>query len=140
MAWHRFITHNLGWKIVSVLLATLLWSLVHLSSSNTLRFGEVKTFGAVPIHVLTAATDVGAYQVEPPSVQLTVSGTAEALRRLRLTDILVFVNLGNIPDVEAYREVEVHLPVGLSFHALVPNQVRVIRLDTKPPSPASPAP
>ena len=138
MAWHRFITRNRGWKIVSVLLATLLWSLVHLSSSNTLRFGEVKAFGAVPIHVLTAATDVSAFEVEPSSVQLTVSGTAEALRRLRLTDVLVFVNLGNLPEVEAYRDVEVHLPVGVSLHAVSPNQVRVSRLDTKPSSPASP--
>ena len=137
MAWHRCITHNLGWKIVSGLLATLLWSLIHFSGSDTLRFGQRKTFDAVPIHVLTPAADACTFQVEPPGVRLTVSGTSEALRRLRLSDVLVFVNLDNIPEVEAYREVEVHLPVGVSLTALVPNQVRVIRLGTTPSTPPS---
>ena len=136
MAWPRCITHNLGWKTVSVLLATLLWALIHFSRSDTLRFGPRKTFDAVPIYVLTPAADASTFQVDPPGVRLTVLGGAEALRRLRLSDVLVFVNLENIPEVEAYREVEVHLPVGVSLAALVPNQVRVIRLTTKPPSPS----
>lgn len=140
MVWHRPITHNLGWKIVSVLLATLLWYLVHFSSSNSLRFGQGKTFDAVPIHVLTAAGEAGAFEVDPPSVRLTVAGTSEALRRLRLSDVLVFVNLGNIQDVEAYREVEVHLPGDVSLNALVPNQVRVTRARPQPVTSASPEP
>lgn len=130
MAWHRFITRNLGWKTVSVLLASLLWALVHLSRSDTLRFGHAKTFNAVPIYVLTPAADASAFQVEPSNVGLTVSGRRESLEGLRLSDVLAFVNLDNIPEVEAYREVEVHLPDGVSLRALVPNQVRVNRLTT----------
>ncbi len=127
MAWHRFITRNLGWKVVSVVLATLVWSLIHFNTSDTLRFGQPKTFDAVPIHVLTPAADACTFQVEPPSVRLSVSGRSEDIARLRLSDVLVFVNLDNIPDVEAYREVEVHLPPRVALTALVPNQVRVIR-------------
>jgi len=138
MAWHRCITHDLGWKIVSVLLATLLWWLI--LRFDTLRFSERKPFDAVPIHVLTPAADTSTFQVDPPSVQLTVSGTLEAIRRLRLSDVLVFVNLDNIPEVEAYRDVEVHLPAGVSLATLVPNQVRVIRLGTTPSTPPSPDP
>ena len=140
MAWHKLITHNLGWKIVSVILATVLWWLISVGGASTLRFGQGKTFDAVPIQVLMPAGNPGSYQLDPASVRLTVAGTSEALRRLRLTDVLVFVNLGNIQEVEAYREVEVHLPPGVALNALVPNQVRVIRVDPRTPNPSLPDP
>jgi hypothetical protein len=139
MAWHRPITHNLGWKIVSALLGPCCG--ISCTSAARTRSGSAReTFDAVPIHVLTAAGEAGAFEVDPPSVRLTVSGTSEALRRLRLSDVLVFVNLGNIQDVEAYREVEVHLPGAVALNALVPNQVRVTRRDPKPLTSASPEP
>ncbi len=140
MAWHRFITHNLGWKIVSVLLASLLWALVHLSRLDTLRFGERKPFDAVPVQVLTPAADGAVFHVDPRSVSLTVSGAREPLQQLRLSDVLAFVNPGDIPEDGAYRDVEVYLPAGISLHSLVPNQVRVSRAPAQPqpPPPADP--
>jgi hypothetical protein len=127
MAWHRVITYNFGWKVVSVLLAMLVWALVRYSTSAPLGLGEVKTFDAVPIQVMTLANDPTTFKIEPPSVRLALTGIPSAIKRLRLNDLLVFVNLNSIPEVEAYREVEVHVPSGVALAALVPNQVRVIR-------------
>ncbi|MCZ7640100.1 MAG: diadenylate cyclase CdaA [Verrucomicrobia bacterium] len=110
MAWPRIMTVRLGWKILSVLLATLVWVLIRVNSGDGLRFGQVRTFDAVPIHVMTPANDPGVFAVEPPSVRLAVSALPATLKRLRLTDLLVFVNLSSVPEAEAYRDVEVHVP------------------------------
>lgn len=133
-------TVRLGWKILSVLLATLVWVLIRVNSGDGLRFGQVRTFDAVPIHVMTPANDPGVFAVEPPSVRLAVSALPATLKRLRLTDLLVFVNLSSVPEAEAYRDVEVHVPPGVTLAALLPNQVRVLRLASPPVANPSPEP
>ena len=97
---------------MSVSLATLVWLLIHYNSPDNLRGQRSGTSTRCPSTCMTPATDAGTFSVEPPIVRLTVSGTPTVLERLRLTDLLVFVNLGSVPEVEAYRDVEVHVPAG----------------------------
>lgn len=132
MAWHKVITHNLGWKVVSVVLATIVWLLVHYNSSESYRSQEIRTFDSVPITVLTPANDPYIFLVEPPSVRVSIRGTEAAVKALLPSDIKVFVDLIGVSQLVTRRDVEVRLPEGLSVVSLFPNEVKIERLASDP--------
>lgn len=132
MAWHRVITHNLGWKAVSVILATVVWLLVHYNSTEIERPQEIRTFDAVPIVVLTPANDPYIFLVEPPSVRVAVRGPESLIKVMRASDVKVFVDLIGVSQLVVRRDVEVRLPEGISLASLYPNEVKIERLSSDP--------
>lgn len=134
MAWSHSITHNLGWRIVSVLLATLVWLLVHYNTTDRGQARETRVFEGVPISLLSPPGQGGAYRLVPSTARVTLRGPARALRELRTSDLQLFVNLGAGGREPTHESVEVHLPPGFNVVSLIPPQVRV------EPVPALPAP
>ncbi len=132
MAWHRVITHNLGWKAVSVILATVVWLLVHYNSTEIERPQAIRTFDAVPIVVLTPANDPYVFLVEPPSVRVSVRGPEPLIKAMRASDVKVFVDLIGVSQLVVRRDVEVRLPEGIFLASLYPNEVKIERLPSDP--------
>ncbi len=132
MAWHRVITHNLGWKVVSVVLATLIWLLVQYNRSDIYHPQVIRTFDSVPIAVLTPANDPYVFLVEPPSVRVSIRGSEQAVRDLHPSDVKVFVDLIGVSQLVTRRDVEVRVPPGLVVVSLYPNEVKIERLASDP--------
>lgn len=134
MAWPRFITYNLGWKLASLCFATLAWFTIHYGFQDRFKPGARRTFSGVPITVLTTADDKRTFRVQPDSVQLVVRGEGTFLRDLRPTDISVFVDLTGITEAKALRKkIEVHTPPGVGLVWMTPTDVAVESLAVAAP-------
>ncbi len=128
MPWYRHLYANVGWKLVSVLLAVLVWLLVHYNLAEGQQAQRRRVFDAVPIAVLQAPDDTRGFRLEPAAVRVTVSGSAARVAGIVPGDLLVFVNLAGPGPAPTRAEVEVHLPPGLTVVSLSPMQVRVAPL------------
>jgi hypothetical protein len=136
MAWPKSITHNLGWKTTSLVLATLVWLTLRSGIPSQLKPEDQRTFYRLPITVMTTATDDRVFRVEPATVDVTVAGETGLLAGLHPGDIQVFVNLTSVVDAKGQRRrIQVHTPVGASLIRSVPEEVFV---ESAPrPAPAS---
>jgi hypothetical protein len=120
------IGRNLGWKAVSLILATLVWIAVRYSREEDLATGIRRSFTGVPITVMTSASDRRAFKVEPGSAEVTVRGERGLVSRLRTSDLTVFVNLTGIAEVKSLRKrIEVLSPPGISLVWVAPKDVYV---------------
>lgn len=124
---------DLGWKLFSVLLAVLIWLTVHRILQERNLAAPV-TYGSVPILIVASASDVHYYRVAPPVVDVTVSGTPEAMALLRTNQIHAVVDLSD-PTIPAdvKRPVDVSVPAGITVLEVDPPRVGVIL-----PPPVSP--
>ncbi len=118
MRWPASISHNLGWKVVSIAFATLIWLILDSGVQQRLKPGSQRTFPNIQITVLTTAADDRAFTVEPAAVEVTVGGDPETVENLRPSDIVVFVDLTTILDSRGLRK---------RIRVLTPPDVSVIR-------------
>ncbi len=130
----RQITVNPGWKLVSVLLATLLWLLVHYNITERHPAEQRRTFEDLPITVLQPPGRPRACRLEPAFARLTVRGPARLVAALDPSEVQVFANLTPLGPLPPRVDLEVHVPAGLTVVSLSPLQVRVEPL---PPPPGS---
>lgn len=129
MAWRELITRNFGWKIASVVLATLLWFMLRSSEDTRAGWGTERAFPNCEITVMTAASDDHAYRVEPAHVAVVVAGSAQRLQRLKATDIEVYVNLTTITEASGLRKrVQVFAPSGVQLVRMTPPEVTITSL------------
>lgn len=135
----KFLTHNLGWKLLSVGLAALIWMSADYAmrrppDTGALTAAARRTFPALPITILTTANDPRHYVVEPAEVRATFRGPPALIDRLRPSDISVFVNLTGIRDAKELRKsIEVLAPPGVTLVSLTPSEV-LVRTDLAPPN------
>ena len=139
MRWRDLILSNLGWKLLSLVLATLAWVTI-----NTFFLGETKSspvpsplrtreFPGLPITVLTAAADLRAFKATPNEVTVTLRGSAQVLQHLQPAEIEAFVNLLDIRnDPGVHRRIHVYTPPGVTVLKVTPEEVRVQRVDEEP--------
>jgi hypothetical protein len=142
MRLREMLTHNLGWKLVSLLLATLAWTTLRsdprLRTYSQTAMGRMplQVYQQLPIRALTAATDDRMFRFDPPVVTVTVRGLPEALQNLSASDVEVFVNVTALTNMMAPgQHIEVAVPAGLSVQRVSPPEVTVSVL-----SPATNAP
>lgn len=128
-----FLTRDLGWKLLSLVLATVVWFTVRTLSREALSPGKAldawatRTFEDVPVLVVSAAADVREFRVHPPVAQITVSGRPEVLRALEPRDIHVMVDLTGIETARDLRKrLDVSVPAGVTVVRVVPTEVRVL--------------
>jgi hypothetical protein len=135
MALRSIILHNFWAKAGSVLLAAMIWQVI-----NTWQQGgrmpaskmttEVVPFYNHPITMMESAADQQAYRVTPATANITLRGPAEAVRQLRNTDIVLYVNLVDAGNTTKLRKrVLVHHPAGLTVIKIDPFEVAVERLE-----------
>lgn len=84
------------------------------------------TYGNVPVLVVSATANVRAAQLDPQSVNVTVSGPSETMGNLNASQVHAFVNLTGLNSAQSLpRDVEISLPPGATVVDVEPPQVAV---------------
>jgi hypothetical protein len=129
----HLIQHNFWWKLISVMLAAVVWWRIHpLTQETKKRPGaaeaELTTTRefTLPVRVLTSARNPRGYAVTPGEVTVTVSGPSLAILALKPETIHVYV------DVDAWQasgqdlaEIWVNPPDEVKWARTYPRQVLV---------------
>jgi len=128
-----FFTKDVGWKILSLALAVSLYFTVRAvrqSSGDTGRPLEARathTYRGVPVLVMSSASDVREFKVNPAIVQVTVRGRPEILTQLQEEDIRVTVDLTGIESArDLNKRVHVSTPPGITLVEVIPAEVNVV--------------
>ena len=130
IAMRDWLTKDLSWIIVSLLLAVAIWLTVYKireEPGSPVTRGVENTYGNLPVHLLSAAQDVRDYRVAPDTVLVTVSGPPNAMAVLQADQIHAMVNLTGIESSRnSHWPVEVSVPVGMTLVRVEPLEVGVI--------------
>ena len=140
MRWRELIFDNLWLKIFSVLLAMLIWFAARtqledkpaVSTAFTVNDAQ-RDFSERPVLVLMLPIDRRLFRVDPPTVSVTVSGSAPDVQDLTEARVGVFVKA---PAADATSErvpVQVNVPRGFTVAQIRPEAVVVTAIKTAPP-------
>jgi YbbR domain-containing protein len=133
MSLRNFFQHNLGLKIFSLFLATLIWVSIQFGMDNNLKLPqnlilnvENKGMLHLPVGVLTASSNLTSYVVSPNEVLVSLTGDAAAIRELTPRTVKAYVDLTQNQQAQSdVHTVRVHLPAGVTLLRVVPQSVRV---------------
>jgi len=133
MTLQDIVTKDVGWKIFSVVLATVIWFTVRpvgregAKPVNPLVGSVPRTFTNLPVVVMSSAADVRAFRVNPDMVNVKVSGSSDVVAALTERDISVRVDLTEIESARGFQaRVVVAVPPGVTFIKATPPQVDVV--------------
>ncbi|MBX5496680.1 MAG: YbbR-like domain-containing protein [Bryobacteraceae bacterium] len=123
----RYVTANLGWKILSLLIAIVLWyAIVDDPQHSMIVSAPVQFRGLSPD--LDIGSDV------PSTIELEVRGPSSRLTDLSGTRIPVVIDLSkeDVPGERTFSisERNIDLPSGVTFSRSIPSQLR-LRLERK---------
>jgi YbbR domain-containing protein len=119
-------------KLLSLLLAILTWITLSSIQRGSNPVGGVglyprKTLSNVEVVVLSSASDVHNYRVEPKTVEVTVEGDAKALQLLSSKDVRALVDLTDIEaGTNVWRRIEISTPPEVKHMKVTPREVRVL--------------
>ena len=136
----EFLRRNPWQKLFSLLLATLVWATVRqYASRGGLQVpgpdAPTRLFANLPVRILTLATSLNTYQVDPGQITVVVRGRASTLSRLRAEDIEVYVNLTDLSETEPVRR-PVHVNVaGVQVVLIAPEEVLIEPVPTADKAP-----
>ena len=126
----RTVTNNLGWKLLSVLLAALLWVAVEGEP-------ELVTVEAVPVYYRNVNSRLALVASPPASVRLELRGPSDVMGRQNLSNVAVIADLRGMtePGEIAFpiTDETVTQPAGVTFVRSDPPELR-LRLDRAPES------
>lgn len=115
----QLFTRNLGWKLLSLLIAIALWVAVA-------REPEVATSLSVPVDFKNMRDDLDIDGNLPDRVRLEVRGPSGSLTRDNLSTVAVVLDLSDAhPGQRTYsiRGRNLNLPAGVVFYRAVPSQL-----------------
>ncbi len=129
----NFLTKDVGWKVLSLALAVVIWYTVNALSNNA-RITNLPpqpsasmAFNDVPVLVVSSAADVRAYKVDPQVVQVIVKGNPDLVTELHKNEIHVVVDLTGIETAPYLKaRVDVSVPPGVAVDRVVPAEVDVV--------------
>ncbi len=136
MTLRDLILNNFVWKLISLILAMLVWwrvnTLVKTEEEQALtpaaNLDETQTFN-LPVRVLGPARNLGGFAVAPSEVTVTLRGERDALRRVNATNLVVYVDATFALNAKsATLTVMVRPPAGVGVQEIKPPEVRVERL------------
>lgn len=119
-------------KALSVFLATLIWLTVSSLRGDPLPHrppldARQITFFNVPVKVLSSASDVHDFRVDPQQVEVTVEGSARAVAELKTEDLRALVDLTGLEATgDVWKRIEVTTPSGVTHVRINPQEVKVI--------------
>ena len=133
MALRDWFIKDLGWKLLSVVLAVVIWLTVNKilgesGSSTESAIGDKQTtYDDLPVLVVSAASDVRDFHVMPPAVTVTVSGAPNVMAVLQANQIRAVVDLTGIESARKLRRrVDISLPPGVRLVSFNPSTVEVL--------------
>lgn len=115
----QLFTRNLGWKLLSLLIAVALWLAVA-------REPEVATSLSVPVEFKNMRDDLDTTGSLPDQVRLELRGPSGRLTRDNLSTVAVVLDLSDArPGDRTYsiRGRNLNLPAGVTFYQAVPSQL-----------------
>jgi YbbR domain-containing protein len=132
----RVLTHNAGWKLLSVVLAVLLWIAVEGEP-------ELVTVQTVPVFYRNVDPTLALVASPPASVRLELRGPSDVLSRDNLSNIALLVDLAGVTDpgerVFPVTRGTMTLPAGVTFVRSDPSDLK-LHLDRASESKGYPAP
>jgi YbbR domain-containing protein len=120
----QLLTRNLGWKLLSVVLAIGLWI-------SVAREPEVATSLSVPVEFKNMRDDLDIGGALPDRIRLEVRGPSGRLTRENLSGVAVVLDLSDAQAGErtySIRGRNLNLPAGVVFYRAVPSQL-TLRFD-----------
>jgi len=123
MNWlRRFLTENLGLKLLALLLAVTIWSAVG---------GDVATEIMVPVPVEFRNVPPGVhYEAEPSRVELRVRGPRWMVRQALVTDFSVPVDLSSMTEpgerMVTLSRKDVEAPASVDVMEITPTELKLI--------------
>jgi YbbR domain-containing protein len=118
----RHIFHNLGLKIISLVIATGLWLAVSSEPTSEVAFNVAIVFQNMPEHLEISSESI-------PSAQVRVRGPERLVRRLQASDIHEEIDLTGTKAGERTFDLnksQVSLPDKLEAVQIVPSQIHLI--------------
>lgn len=120
MIW-RWVKHNFGWKLASLVLAVLLWVAV-------VGEPELVAIQAVPVLFSNLPTGLLVLSGTPDEVRAELRGPSGSLTRANLENVFASLDLsGAGPGEQTFTlsSKEFNLPQGVAFLRAVPSQLRL---------------
>jgi hypothetical protein len=122
------ITRNLGWKLLSVALAVLLWIAVEGEP-------EVVTVQSVPVYYRSVEADLALVANPPNAVRVELRGPFDVFGRDNLSAVAVVLDLAGQTEsgerIFAITRNNVNLPAGVNFVRSDPSEIK-LHLDRAP--------
>jgi YbbR domain-containing protein len=115
----QLLTRNLGWKLLSIIMAVGLWIALA-------REPEVATSVSVPVDFKNMRDDLDTSGNLPDRVRLEVRGPSGRLTRDNLSELAVVLDLSDAQAGErtySIRGRNLNLPSGVVFYRAVPSQI-----------------
>src|SRR5271165_6627992 len=118
----RFFLQNLGWKLLSLAIATALWF-------SVAREPEIATSVNVPIEFKNMPDDLDISSDMPERVRLEIRGPSGRLSRENIAQAAVLLDMATIPGpgerTFTFSDRTVKLPIGITFYKAVPSQITI---------------
>jgi YbbR domain-containing protein len=136
MTLRDLILNNFVWKLISLILAMLVWWRVNnlvkteeeLALTPAANLEETETF-SVPVRVLGPARNPGGFAVAPSEVTVTLRGKRDALGRVSAPNLVVYVDASFALSAKSAKlTVVVRPPAGVSVQEIKPPEVYVERM------------
>lgn len=118
----RMLTQNLGWKLLSLLLAFALWATIG-------RDAETETSVAARVQYKNLANDLDISSGLPGEVTLELRGPSRRLQQSNLSSVNVVLDFAHVqgPGERTFNITSnnANLPLGLAFSRAIPAQIRL---------------
>ena len=122
MIWRRWLFHNFGWKLGSLVMAVLLWFAI-------VGEPELVTTHAVPILYRNLPGDLLIGSDAQDSVRVELRGPSAKLSEASLSDLAVMLDLRNVsgPGERTFTlaDSDLRLPEGVALLRAIPSQLRL---------------
>ncbi len=127
----HLIFNNLGWRLLSLGLAILIWygASLFMGEDNRPVVRSFQPYGTrdfprLPVRILTTGTDAAPVRIQPDTILIRVGGDLSLLDRLTEQDTVAFVEMPDTPLAGPItNRVEVRLPPSLRLVSLIPERV-----------------
>jgi hypothetical protein len=135
MKWRDLILHNFWWKLMSLLVAVIVWSTYYISG-GTFQIGVLATedatsrFEGYRPRLLKRQSDPHRYQLSPEEVTLSFAGARELLDRMTFKDITVYVDVQDyLVGATNLLTVQVRTPPNVKLVSVKPDKLLVRRVE-----------
>jgi YbbR domain-containing protein len=136
MRFRDLVLHNFWWKLLSLLVAVLMWLTIQTAfrRDQSLRESPVvnsdtRDFSLVPVKILTSTPNVYHYAADPASVAVEISGSVDDLAQLQEKQVHAFVDVTDAGDEKQFRRaIQVEVPGNLKVENLKPTFATVERV------------
>jgi len=132
----RALTRNLGWKVLSVLLAITLWIAVDGEP-------ELVTLQSVPVFYQNVESNLALVANPPAAIRIELRGASDVLSRENLANVAVLLDLAGLTEpgekVFPVTRANITLPAGVRFVRSDPSELR-LHLDRTSKGNPSPQP